>query len=142
MKDKEEILVQDFISQKRELLRLLKWWKEEQKLTEKLSIENSKLKEENKLILSNTVSEIIGLLLLENNANKVSEYMDIVEALREKMRWLQDEIRDDLKQEESKDREWLKDENKRLDRNYKIALFSFYVMFGSWLVLAIKLFLL
>lgn len=68
--------------------------------------------------------------------------MDIVEALREKMRWLQDEIRDDLKQEESKDREWLKDENKRLDRNYKIALFSFYVMFGSWLVLAIKLFLL
>lgn len=68
--------------------------------------------------------------------------MDIVEALREKMRWLQDEVYDDLKQEESKDKEWLKDENKRLYRNYKIALFSFFVMFGSWLVLAIKLFLL
>lgn len=142
MKDKEEILVQDLLLQKRESLRLMKWWKEEQKLTEKLSIENSKLKEENKLILSDTVSGIIGLLLLENNAKKASEYMDIAEALRDKMRWLQDEIRDDLKQEESKDKERLRNENKRLDRNYKITLFSFYVMFGSWLVLAIKLFLL
>jgi cell division protein ZapA (FtsZ GTPase activity inhibitor) len=111
-------------------------------MTEKLSIENAKLKEENKLILSDKVSEIIGLLLLRNDAKNVSEYMDIVAELRDKMRELQDDIRDDLKDEERRDVEYLETKNRRLERNYKVTLFSFYVLFGSWLVLAVKLFLL
>lgn len=141
MNDKEEILIQEILSQKRESLRLLKWWKDEQKLTEKLSVENSKLREENKLILSDKVSEIIGLLLLENNAKKVSEYMDIVVGFRDKMRELQDDIRDDLKEDANLYTKRLEEKNKRLYRNYKAMLFSFFVLFGSWLVLVIKLFL-
>lgn len=142
MQDQEEILIQENLRQKTELIRLCSWWKDEQKITEKLSIENAKLKEENKLILSDKVSEIIGLLLLRNDAKKVSEYMDIVTELRDKMRELQDDIRDDLKYEERKDVEYLERENKRLKCNYKVTLFSFYMLFASWLVLAIKLFLL
>ena len=141
MIDKEEILIHELLLQKQEAIRLSKWWKEEQELTEKLSAENSKLREENKLMLSDKVSEIIGLLLLENNAKKVSEYMDIATELRDKMRDLQDYIRDDLKEEASLYTERLEEKNKRLERNYKTMLFSFFVMFGSWLVLVIKLFL-
>lgn len=142
MQDQEEILIQENLRQKTELIRLCNWWNEEKKMTEKLSIENAKLKEENKLILSDKVSEIIGLLLLRNDAKNVSEYMDIVAELRDKMRELQDDIRDDLKDEGRRDVEYLETKNRRLERNYKVTLFSFYVLFGSWLVLAVKLFLL
>ena len=141
MKDNEQILIHELISQKREAIRLSKWWKDELDITEKLSAENSKLREENKLMLSDKVSEIIGLLLLENNAKKVSEYMDIATELRDKMRELQDDIRDDLKEEASLYTKCLEEKNKRLERNYKTMLFSFFVMFGSRLVLAVKLFL-
>jgi uncharacterized membrane protein (DUF106 family) len=92
-------------------------------------------------MLSDKVSEIIGLLLLENNAKKVSEYMDIVVGLRDKMRELQDDIRDDLKEEADLYTKRLEEKNKRLERNYKAMLCSFFVMFGSRLVLVINLFL-
>lgn len=139
--ENQEALIHELLLQKREAIRLSKWWRDELKITEKLSAENSKLREENKLILSDKVSDIIGLLLLENNAKKVSEYMDIAVELRDKMRELQDYIRDDLKEEASLYTKHLEKENKRLDRNYKIMLFSFFVLFGSWLVLLIKLFM-
>ena len=141
MKDNEQALIHELLLQKKEIIRLSKWWNDELKITEKLSAENSKLREENKLILSDKVSEIIGLLLLENNAQKVSEYMDIAVELRDKMRELQDYIHDDLKEEASLYTKRLEEKNKRLERNYKAMRFSFFVMFGSWLVLVIKLFL-
>lgn len=141
MKNNEQALIHELLLQKEETIRLSKWWKDELKITEKLSAENSKLREENKLILSDKVSEIIGLLLLENNAQKVSEYMDIATELRDKMRELQDYIHDDLKEEASLYTKRLEEKNKRLERNYKAMLFSFFVLFGSWLVLVIKLFL-
>lgn len=139
--ENQEALIHELLLQKREVIKLSKWWKDEIKITEKLSAENSKLREENKLILSDKVSDIIGLLLLENNAKRVSEYMDIAVELRDKMRELQDYIHDDLKEEKSLYTKRLEEKNKRLERNYKAMLFSFFVMFGSWLVLVIKLFI-
>ncbi len=108
---------------------------------ENLINEKKRLEEKIKIMNSNDVKRLLDLLCLKSNTDNIAMYTELSRKFYSDFEdWKYFEEEEWIRANDSEKKFWENESNKR-EKRATTWMVSFWVLFGSWIVLLIKLFI-